>query len=206
MVRLMPADGSVSWHVSRLRVLTISPDAGSFGQFDMAPVLAAAELLADAHVDLILWNGTSSSWLGFDRDQALIEAVRAHTGIAATTAVVAINAALARMGAKRIGLVTPYVAGIEADIARNYAGIGIHVAAATRLDITDNFAFGRVPPARIAEMTRDVAKAKPDAIVIMCTNLAGAELVGPLGAELGIPILDSVEVAVSHCLSLSRAV
>ena len=34
--------------------------------------------------------------------------------------------------------------------------------------------------------------AKPDAIVVMCTNLAAAHLVEALEAELDIPILDSV--------------
>jgi maleate isomerase len=49
-------------------------------------------------------------------------------------------------------------------------------------------------------MARAVARSAPEAIVVMCTNLAGASLVTPLGAELGIPIIDSVHAAVSHCL------
>jgi len=201
-LKLLPGDWSVTCHVARLPVVTISGAAGSVGQFDAAPMLAAAALLADAHVDLMLWNGTAASWLGFAHDAALTEAIERDTGIPATTAVVAINDALARIGARRIGLVTPYVAAIEADIVRNYACIGIEVVAAERLDITDNFAFGLVPPAQIADMARAVARSAPEAIVVMCTNLAGASLVTPLGAELGIPIIDSVHAAVTHCLAL----
>jgi maleate isomerase len=199
--KLLPADGGVSCHVARLPVVSISAEAGSVGQFDTAPMLAAAALLADARVDLMLWNGTAASWLGFAHDTALIEAIERRTGIAATTAVIAINAALAALGARRLGLVTPYVAAIEAGIVRNYAAAGIDVVAAERLDITDNFAFGRVPPDQIADMARAVARGRPEAIVVMCTNLAGASLVGPLGAELGIPIVDSVHAAITHCLA-----
>ena len=32
---------------------------------------AGSELLAHAKVDVIAWNGTSASWLGFDRDERL---------------------------------------------------------------------------------------------------------------------------------------
>ena len=199
--RLLPTDGAVTCHISRLPVVTIAADAGSRGQFDPAPMLVAAALLADAQVDLILWNGTAASWLGFGQDRALAEAIERRTGIPATTAVLGINERLGQIGARRIGLVTPYVAVLEADIVRNYAAAGIDIVAAERLDITDNVTFGDVPPARIATMIRAVAQAEPDAIVVMCTNLAGASLTGPLETDLGLPILDSVRVAVEHGLA-----
>jgi len=203
--KLLPSDGSVTCHVARLPVVTIAADDGSRGQFDTGRVLAATALLADAQVDLILWNGTAASWLGFDRDRRLADAIERQTQIPATTAVLAINNQLARLGARRIGLVTPYVEALEADIVRNYATIGVEIVASERLDITDNIAFGRVPPQQIAGMIRAVARQRPDAIVVMCTNLAGASLVDPLGAELGIPVVDSVRTAIAQCLDRLRA-
>ncbi len=203
--KLLPRDGSVTCHVSRLPVVTISAEPGSRGQFDVAPVLASAALLADARVDLILWNGTAASWLGFDHDAALTDAIERATGTPATTAVIAINEALASLGARRIGLVTPYVDSVEAGIARNYAGIGIDVIATERLDLTENFAFGAVPPETVAGMIRAASVARPDAIVVMCTNLAGASVAEALSAELGIPVIDSVRAAIAHCLARLRA-
>ena len=67
----------VTAHFSRLRVLQISLDGGSQAQFSHEPMLRAAELLADARVDSICWNGTSSGWLGFEQDRLLCEAIRA---------------------------------------------------------------------------------------------------------------------------------
>ena len=49
----------VSAHFGRFRVTEISLGAQSQGQFELAPILQAASLLADAHVDVIAWNGTS---------------------------------------------------------------------------------------------------------------------------------------------------
>jgi len=201
-VKLLPADGSVTAHVSRLRVVQISDEASSLQQFEIDRVLAAAELLADAEVDLILWNGTSASWLGFERDRELVAAVERHTGIAATTAVIAINQRLEQVGAKRIGLVTPYVGAIESRIVANYRDIGISIVSAVRRDLTVNTAFAEISPAEIAAMAREAARAPVDAILILCTNLAGSPVVGQLERELGLPVLDSVRVAVEHCLGV----
>jgi maleate isomerase len=51
-------------------------------------------------------------------------------------------------------------------------------------------------------MIREVALAKPDAILIMCTNLKGAPLVERLEKEVGIPIYDSVATVVWKSLQL----
>ncbi len=61
----------VSAHFGRFRVTQISMDADAQAQFTLELMLAAAELLADAKVDTICWNGTSAGWLGFEQDQAL---------------------------------------------------------------------------------------------------------------------------------------
>lgn len=200
--KLLPSDGSVTSHVSRLRVVQISEDMSSLQQFEIEPVLAAAELLADAAVDLILWNGTAASWLGFDCDQQWVAAIEARTGIRTTTAIIAINEALRRIGARRIGLVTPYVEALERRIIANYSGIGIEVAAAVRSDLTENTAYAAITPEEIAEMVRKVARQPVDAILILCTNLAGSSIAPQLSKELGIPVLDSVRVAIEHSLDL----
>jgi maleate isomerase len=200
--RLLPADGSVTAHVSRLRVVQISAEESSLQQFDIERVLAAAELLADAKVDLILWNGTAASWLGFDRDRQLVAAIERHTGIRTTTAVIALNERLAQLGARRIGLVTPYVAAIETRIIANYRALGITVASAVRRDLTDNIAFGGISPDEIAVMAREAARTPVDAVLILCTNLAGSSVAPQLERELGAPVLDSVRVAVEYCLNL----
>jgi maleate isomerase len=198
--RLLPQDGSVTFHFSRFRVRTISDQLDSSRQFDLEAPLAAAALLADVHPDLILWNGTAASWLGFDYDHRLIAGIEAATAVPATSAVQAINGRLSQLGATRIGLVTPYIAALEAAIIENYRTVGIKTISAVRKDVTENTAYARIGAQDLADMVRAAAGPKPDAIVIMCTNLAGAEISAPLGEELGIPVLDSVRVAVESAL------
>ncbi len=199
--KLIPADGSVTVHVSRVRIVQVSDSASSEQQFDISRMVAAAELLADARVDLILWNGTAASWLGFDYDRRLIEAIEERTAIPATTAVVALNQELAKHGAKRIGLVTPYIASLEAKIVANYGRIGIEITAAERRDLVDNNDYADVSPREILDMIRRVAVSPVDAVIVLCTNLRGSQVAERATGELGIPVLDSVRTAIRHSLA-----
>ncbi|WP_108658485.1 maleate cis-trans isomerase family protein [Acuticoccus kandeliae] len=186
----------VTAHFGRFRVVEISLREAALGQFEMEPMLAAAELLADAHVGSIAWNGTSAGWLGFDRDVALCAAIEARTGVKATSAILALNEILALTEAKTIGLVSPYIDDVQDRIIANYRANGIECVADRRLGISENFAFANSTEAEIAELCRDVARAKPDAIVIYCTNMRGAPIAAAIEAETGIPVYDTVATSI----------
>jgi maleate isomerase len=164
--------------------------------------MQAASLLGDAKCRSIAWNGTSASWLGFDTDRALCRAISDATGAATCTSVLALNEILSVTGVTRIALVTPYLPDVQARIIANYASIGVTVVAERHFSLQDNFSFSDVTEATIEAAIRDVADARPEAIVILCTNLRGATLADRLEAELGIPIYDSVSTALWKSLLL----
>jgi len=193
----------VSVHFSRFRVTEIALSADSLAQFDDSTILAAAELLAHAKVDAIAWNGTSASWLGFDADRHLCSRITGATGIPAGTSMLALNEVLEKTGVGRLGLVTPYVAPVQDRIVANYAALGYVCVADAGLGIEDNFAFSQVSADTLAAMIRSVAARGVDAIAVLCTNLRAAQLVGPLEAELGVPIYDTIATAVWKSLLLS---
>ena len=197
MVSSLPG---VSAHFSRFTVTEISMRDQSLQQFDDSKILEAARLLADAHVDVICWSGTSASWLGFEKDRQLCARITEATGIPATTSVLALNDILAAQGARTLGLVSPYVDDVQQKIIANYRGIGIDCVAEQHLGITVNFKFGEVEPDTLRAMLREAAKARPDAMTVMCTNLHAAQLVQELEAELDIPIYDSVATVVWQAL------
>lgn len=185
-----------SAHFSRFRVTQIALDAGALAQFDDSRILAAAELLADAKVQVIGWSGTAAGWMGFEQDRRLCERITALTGIPATTAVLALNDLLALRGVQRLALVTPYTQDVQDRIAGNYRAIGIDVVAERHLSIRDNHAFGLVQPAQLRRMIDEVAQARPQAIATYCTNLRAAPLAPAVERELGIPLLDTVATTV----------
>lgn len=185
-----------SVHFSRFKVTEIALDDRALGQFDDSKILAAAELLADAKVDVIGWSGTSSGWLGFDADLRLCERIRERTGIPATTAVLALNELLALRGVKRLAFVTPYTDDVQARIVANYRALGIDVVAERHLGIRVNHDFAGVDPQNLLALMREVAPHQPQAITTFCTNLRAAPLAQQVERELGIPLLDTVSTTV----------
>jgi len=200
---IAPLGSAASVHFARFRVTQIGLDAAADSQFALEPILAAADLLADAKPAVIAWNGTSASWRGFDSDDRLCTEIEQRTGVPATSAIKAFNAAMAALGVRRLGLVTPYTTDVQQAIARNYAAHGIDVVSEAHAGLRDNFSFCRLTEDGVAEMCREVAAARPDAIAIVCTNMRGARRAAALEAELGVVILDSV--AVTLWGSLQRA-
>jgi maleate isomerase len=194
---------SVSAHFARFRVTEIALTNDALAQFDDAPILAAAELLAHAKVDVIAWNGTSSGWLGFAADQRLCERIEATTATPASTSMLALNEILSSTGVKRLGLVTPYIDVVQHRIIANYASLDIACIAEKHLNIQDNFAFSEVSEATLTEMIRAVAAERPEAIGVICTNLRAAPLVAALEAETGIPIYDTIATVVWKSLKLA---
>jgi len=193
----------VSAHFSRFKVTEIALSGKALAQFDNSEILRAAELLAHAKVDTIGWNGTSSGWLGFEADIKLCEQITAATGIPATTSMLALNEILERRNVKKLGYVTPYLDDVQARILENYGKLGIACQSERHLGLQDNFSFSEVPVAQLEAMTLDVARDKPDAITIICTNLKVAPSVAKLELQTGIPIYDTIATVVWKCLRLA---
>ena len=194
---------NVTAHFARFKVTEIALSEHSVGQFDDSEILRAADLLADARVDVIAWNGTSASWLGLERDERLVERIEAATGIKACTCVLAFRKVLECTGIERIGLVTPYTGDVQDRIKICWSACGLPVHAERHLGIRDNFAFAQVTEPQIDAMIRTVVHDKAQAVAIVCTNLNGARLAARLEVELGVPIYDSVAVTLWKSLQVA---
>jgi maleate isomerase len=183
-----------SAHFSRIPVVG---DTGGASDYAWARMLDAADLLSHVKPDVISWNGTKGGAMGFDIDRELTRQIAQQTGIPASTSALAILDALTLLQARRIALVTPYDAGYQAKCIAAFKAQGFLVTADKGAGLLDNFAYGEVPQADIASMTRAaVAEGKPDAVVYFCTNFHGAAIAPELEAELDLPILDSTALGV----------
>jgi maleate isomerase len=190
----------VSAHFSRFKVTEIALSESAQRQFDHAEILRAAELLAHAKVDVIAWNGTSASWLGFECDERLCERITDATGIRACTTVLAYRDLFAKLPAARIGLVSPYTADVQKRIVANWAAQGFDCVAERHLSLTDNFSFAEVPEAEVARLSAEVARDGADAVVVLCTNMRGATMAERLERELAVGVFDSIAVTLWACL------
>lgn len=201
--RMVAAFEDMSVHFGRVEVLWIDDGEESLAQFQDGPMLDACKLLSHVQPAVIGWNGTAASWLGLDRDRALVDAVQRATGRPAVTSTLSILEALQGLGLSRIGLVTPYVTEIQNRVIANLNGEGLDCVAERHFGISDNFTFGTVPEARIAQAAKEVIAEGAEAVVILCTNLAGAGIANSVEEETGVPVLDSVMLTVWGCLRLA---
>ena len=200
MVAQLPG---VSAHFSRFTVTEISLSEQALGQFDTTNIIQAARLLADAKVDVIAWNGTSSGWLGFESDRRLCREIEAATGIPATTSILALNEILAQTGVKKFGLVSPYIEEVQQKIVANYRENGIDCSSESHLGLKVNFQFSEVTEDTLRAQIREVAAQGPDAIVTYCTNLHAAHLADEVERQHGIPLYDTISTVVWKSLKLA---
>jgi maleate isomerase len=186
----------VTVHFARFSVTKISLEKDALAQFTLDKILASAQLLADAKVDIIGWSGTSSGWLGFEADEELCDAIKKATGIPATTSVLAMNKAIAIYGLKEVGLVTPYLNDVQNAIIANYATIGVDMTKEDHLGKSTNTDFGAVSEETLDKMVANVAAMKVPAITTFCTNLYAAQRVAYWEETHGIIVLDTVTTVV----------
>lgn len=163
------------------------------------PYRHASWQLGHAEPGVVCWNGTRGAGLGLAADRALAATMAAAAGCPATTTSLAAVGLLDALDVHRVGIITPGAAAYAQEAA---AGLGRELVAVRSLGLTNNHDASLVPAARIMELARGlVADARPDAILIWSTNLAGLATMAPLEAELGLPVIDSAAAGVWACLA-----
>ena len=171
--------------------------------YDFDDMLVAARLLGDAQLDVVAWNGSKGGSLDFALDHDLVARIEASTGARSTTSTLAIDQVFREDGVTRFGLACPYVDAYRDRIVATFAREGYECVAARNSGLTDNYSFSRIAPDAIVAMLRDVARARPQAILTFCTNFPAAPLVAEMEDELGIPIYDTVTMAVWGALRVA---
>lgn len=198
----------VTIHFARIPVTKISTEGSSNDQFSTVSMVSAAKLLADADVDVIVWNGTAGSWLGAAHDQAIVDAIFAETGVKASTTYLAYLDVFTELNVKSISLYTPYIDKINAHIEGNLRRESVEVANMLGLGLVVNKEFANVAPETIREGSRGLLEESKasDAVVYMCTNLNATHVLQDLEAEFpSVMTLDSIAVTLWHALRLVGA-
>jgi len=182
----------VSLHVARFRVTRLDTSDEALAQFQAAPLLEAASMLADAHMHAICLNATASCYTGMSGDRALLPLLPQP----AETAMLALLEALRIKGARRIGLVTPFLHDVQAATIRVLAEEGLEVVAEHHFNDPGNYTFARFTEAEIEAAILDVGRTPGlDAIAVISTNLRGPRPAARAEARLGIPVFDTIATA-----------
>lgn len=194
-----------SAHFSRVQVRTLTLDASDVSQFDSVKMTEAANLLGDAGVDLILWNGTSGAWSGkgFEADHEICSAITKATGVPASTSSLAQLKVLAEYGVKKFALATPYTEEPAQQMVRTYESAGFEVVSEAHLGMSQNTLIGATSFDAIKQLLRDADSPTAECIVVGCTNLPAMAVLEEMEHELGKPIYDSVAVTLWDALRMA---
>lgn len=172
------------------------------GGYDEPAVLAAAEMLTDAEVEAICWNGTKGAIDGFQVDRDLCARAADRFGIPVTSVSLDVLEILRRLGAKKIALVSQGAVPRAWRIGDRFGEQGFPVVAVRGLGVASNLDAARMTPATLREAVRGcIADAAPDAVLIWGTNMPGLPVVGVIEAETGTTVIDSCSVGIWGCLA-----
>ena len=182
----------VTIHTARMRLSEVTPDALVRMAGDTE---RAAGLLADAGVDIIVYGCTTGSLVGgVEWEEGLVGRIEEETGIPAVSTSSAVVEALRSLGAKRIGVATPYseeLNGLEKSFLED---LGFQVTGIRGLGLLDNLDIGRVGRGTLEDITREVAD-EADAVFISCTNLPVVGLIEEFEKEFNRPVVTSNQVS-----------
>lgn len=187
----------VSLHTTRLK-LTGSSEADLMAMTER--VEEAAELVADAGADLVVFHCTAVTTFSAELEASIKARVVRASGRPATVTSEAISTALKTLGAKRIVMLSPYIETINAREAAFFKGAGFDILGYAGLDCPTAEAMMAVTPQQWREFSLKHRDDRADAYLISCTTVRSADVVTELEQQLGRPVITSNTATVWHCL------
>jgi maleate cis-trans isomerase len=158
----------------------------------------------------LVWMSTSGSFLdpaggdGLDWDQALKDRmVEASGGIASTTTSSSAVLALRAVGARRVAVASPYKPEAERALRTYLEKHGFEVVAMRGIGCEDVWEIGNLGPEVAYRVARDADRPEADAVFIAETSFRTVEVIQPLEADLGKPVISANAASMWNALRLA---
>jgi len=153
-------------------------------------------------VDVAAYGCTSATILvGEDTVARSLDA--ALPGVPATTPITAARAALARLGAHRLALLTPYPAAIHRAVVDYMSSHGFDVIAERGLGIGVDRDITEYPAKDLRAAILGLDRRNADAIFVSCTSVRIATALDELESATRLPVVTSNQALAWHSLQLA---
>ena len=187
----------VTLHTTRLRMIEDTPDQ----LLSLTErIEEGATHLADAGVDRILFHCTAVTTYSPDMAQRIRERIVAATGLPVTVTADAVTSALKVLGARKLIMITPYVAAVNAREAAFLRHNGITVLRDFAAELTYAKDFRAIEPFAWYRRAIEWRHPEADAYFLSCAQMRIAEVIGLLERDLGKPVVTSNQAAAWHAL------
>lgn len=149
---------------------------------------------------LIMGMSAETFWGGAEGNDRFEQWVRDVSGLEVTSGAAACDAALKAVGARRIGVITPYQSVADEEVRRFFTEIGYDVAAVHGLKCPSATAIAKVPPHEVEAAFETVDLEGVDALVQAGTNLPVVGVADRLERKLGKPVIPINAATAWHAL------
>lgn len=163
---------------------------------------AGGNLLPGLDLDVVVYGCTSGT-IALGEAETLALIARSRPCRFQTTPVTASLAALAHLGARRVSILTPYLANVNRALGDYYASRGLDVVNVSGLDMDDDYAMTALTPETLVDAGVAAMAPQADALFISCTALRSSLAVERLEALLDRPVVTSNQAIAWHALHLT---
>lgn len=161
---------------------------------------AAASILPGSDLDAVCFSCSSAS--AVIGDAAVNEAIRAgKPGVAVVTPALAAANALTALGARRVAMLTPYLAETTRPLAEYIEAKGFDLASVACLGFDDDRVMARISRAALIEAAVAATSQDADALFISCTALRAVSVLAEIEARIGRPVVTSNQATAWECLA-----
>jgi maleate isomerase len=158
------------------------------------------QLLVDAKVDIVFFHCTAITTFAEGSDDDILSRIAAVTDTPASATSKGIVAALKALKAKRVVLITPYTADINAREVAFLKRNGAEVIHETGLGIPDSPGMFAVTPEQWIDYALQNRRDDADLYFLSCAAVRTAEVIETLEAELGRPVITSNLLGAWHAM------
>ena len=169
-------------------------------------IIEAAETLADAKCDVIVFHCTAVSMAaGVEWNQTINDAMARATGRPASSTATALLAAFEAVNARRLVLVSPYDQATHDHEISFLRESGLEIVRDRAANVGGSDMFIATPPEFWLESTLALADPRADAYLLSCTNINSLEVIEELERRLNRPVITSNQATLWHSLRVTRA-
>jgi maleate cis-trans isomerase len=156
-----------------------------------------SKLLGTAKVEMLILIQTSASVFEDDYDEKVMRRMSAAAGgVPAITSAYAMGRALRALGAKRIGLVSPYSEEVNARTRRYFSSKhGLEIAALEGFAASDSYSIGRLGPENARDAFTRIDRPEIDAFAVPGANFATMGSIPAWEVEFNKPVVSSTQAA-----------
>ena len=156
-----------------------------------------SKLLGMAKVEMVILVQTSASLFAEDYDEVTTQRISAAAGgVPAITSALAMARALRALGAKRIGLVSPYSQEVNARARRYFTGKhGFEIAVLEGFAARDSYSIGKLGPENARDAFLRINRPEIDAFAVPGANFPTMGSIAAWEREFGKPVVSSTQAA-----------